>query len=464
MASKHFFALVAAIFWISCCEGIRESVSHGLEVTECSTSFAEELMRQTSADVSKQFLCKNHLALAYSTQLRNPLWVAFEMDPAEQRLNAGGRRSFRQDPQLPEQSSVQASCFGPLESADSVRVFGKKGVALDRGHLAPSYAFTFDDGAFAETYFMSNVAPQAGKFNRYSWRITEEHLTDYVVATNTKLWVVAGTAYDNIEDPPRIDGTAIPSHFWLAICAPGLGQSAAIWGKNVQENIPAGMDNFIPVSKLLAEPWMKQVLTSGASVFGADVCGEKKAEILDLGHHKEMDKLSDALRVKKPASGETCVPSGNPVVLWRYFEGKGWDKEVSVKNLGNTPVNMAKFSIRLAMNGGDWSKTIVLKNVDEPAGGVYSVAHPKTKMAAFRFGADELSSQLTFNGNDAIGLFECGVLVDVIGLPNSGTKDDIAVGTRSAKDSLLHRDPSVTKGCTEWYKAGCQHQWVADEL
>lgn len=51
------------------------------------------------------------------------------------------------------------------------------GQTWNRGHLCPSYIMSWDkraDGAWADTYFITNTAMQAGHFNQGPWVAVEK--------------------------------------------------------------------------------------------------------------------------------------------------------------------------------------------------------------------------------------------------------------------------------------------------
>ncbi|HHC78292.1 MAG TPA: fibronectin type III domain-containing protein, partial [Flavobacteriia bacterium] len=56
-------------------------------------------------------------------------------------------------------------------------------------------------------------------------------------------------------------------------------------------------------------------------------------------------------------------------------------------------------------------------------------------------------SELSFNGNDAVGLFKNGILIDIIGTFNGGSAN-------FAKDQTLRRKPTVTSPSTTFDKGG----------
>eukprot|EP00747_Dinoflagellata_sp_TGD_P038736 gnl/TRDRNA2_/TRDRNA2_139846_c1_seq1.p1 gnl/TRDRNA2_/TRDRNA2_139846_c1~~gnl/TRDRNA2_/TRDRNA2_139846_c1_seq1.p1 ORF type:complete len:373 (-),score=47.60 gnl/TRDRNA2_/TRDRNA2_139846_c1_seq1:117-1091(-) len=309
---------------------------------------------------------------------------------------------------------------------------------------------------------MTNVAPHAGRFNRYSWRLTEEHLSDYVVAYDRKLLVVAGTAYDDISAPATIDGTAVPSYFWLAVCSPELKQSTAIYGRNTNVNTPEGMDKYISVAELLDKPFMQSIFPAREgslkpNLFDQNLC--PKDSLLDLGDRRVADQLSDSRRIS--AAGATdCDATGADLVMWRYVEGPGWEKAVSVKYMHGPPLNLETFSLRVAVNGKGWSKSVQFpRGAVIKAGEVFTVAHPRAGPLAEL--ADFASSKLSFNGDDAVGLFECDSLVDQVGDPS--VRHVWSVDSGSTQDHVLQRswhERGAVVGCSSGWET-CVSQWDA---
>ena len=137
------------------------------------------------------------------------------MDPAQQKCNDGKRHSktFHPDPVL-QACGVRQTVVG--QAGD---VWGRQpnGDSWDRGHLAPSYALTWSVSANADTFYISNAAPQAKQFNQGGWQMLEEYLSDYSVAENQILFAVAGVAHNT--DNPNIhsQGTWIPRYFWTPL-------------------------------------------------------------------------------------------------------------------------------------------------------------------------------------------------------------------------------------------------------
>ncbi len=75
---------------------------------------------------------------------------------------------------------------------------------FDRGHMAPSADQTGDATLQAETYFLSNMAPQVGVgFNQHAWARLESTVRDWLEARGGG-WIVTGPMfYDPAEEEPR---------------------------------------------------------------------------------------------------------------------------------------------------------------------------------------------------------------------------------------------------------------------
>lgn len=109
---------------------------------------------------------------------------------------------------------------------------------LDRGHMAPSADQTADATLQAETYFLSNMAPQVGVgFNQHAWARLESTVRDWLEVRGGG-WIVTGPMfYDPAEEEPSTrDGiipystigpnnVAVPTHFYKIVVARSAGDA-----------------------------------------------------------------------------------------------------------------------------------------------------------------------------------------------------------------------------------------------
>jgi endonuclease G len=128
-----------------------------------------------------------------------------------------------------------------LEGSPRAELKDYKGSGYDRGHQAPSGNQTQDARLQAETYFLSNMAPQTAALNQRIWKALEEKVRDWAMKKG-EVWTITGTMfYDPDEDDPaKADGlinyyvigpdeVAVPTDCFKIVVAPdGNGQYQAI--------------------------------------------------------------------------------------------------------------------------------------------------------------------------------------------------------------------------------------------
>jgi endonuclease I/chitodextrinase len=148
---------------------------------------------------------------------------------------------------------------------------------------------------------------------------------------------------------------------------------------------------------------------------------------------------------------QNTSPGGDATTLFfsEYIEGSSNNKALEIANYTGASVNLSGYTIKRQTNGsGFWSGGLNLSGV-LAANDVY-VAANSSASNTIKNEADLVSgaSELTFNGNDPVGLFKDGVLIDIIGTFNGGSSN-------YAKDTTLRRkaevsSPSATYKTSEW--------------
>jgi len=115
--------------------------------------------------------------LSYDEDHEQAEWVAYEL--TRDRLNqnwAERPNSFRPDPEVRTESATPRDYSGS---------------GYDKGHLCPAADMAFNDAAIDETFFMSNMSPQAPAFNGGVWRELEELTRDWARRFG-QMYVVTG--------------------------------------------------------------------------------------------------------------------------------------------------------------------------------------------------------------------------------------------------------------------------------
>lgn len=151
-------------------------------------------------------------------------------------------------------------------------------------------------------------------------------------------------------------------------------------------------------------------------------------------------------------SGSVTEPVVTPnLFISEYIEGSvGNNKAIEIFNASGDTVDMTQLNVKVAANGGAWGTAINLTG-SLANHSVYVLANT-TADAAILAVANQTSSSLSHNGDDAIGLFYGTTLIDIIGVQGVDPGDGWAVAgvANGTKDHTLIRKPTVTQGNLNW--------------
>ena len=161
----------------------------------------------------------------------------------------------------------------------------------------------------------------------------------------------------------------------------------------------------------------------------------------DPDNFQDVDSNNDNLP-DDPTITIVCGGSSGTVselFISEYIEGSGTNKAIEIANFTGSSVSLSGYSLqRNANGGGTWSGTINLTGVLDN-GEVHVLARGNADQAILDE-ADRLignGNALDFNGNDPVGLFRNGNLIDIVGIFNSGSAD-------FAENVVLVRKPDAT--------------------
>lgn len=138
----------------------------------------------------------------------------------------------------------------------------------------------------------------------------------------------------------------------------------------------------------------------------------------------------------------TGTETGNAdLFISEYVEGSSNNKYIEIYNPTNEAIDLSAYALDLNTNGGaSWSKDGTgYSNYSELSGTIAakSTIVYKNSNATIYTGESTVCNAVNFNGNDPVGFFKNGVLIDIIGTFNSGDAD-------FAKDVTLRRKSNVT--------------------
>lgn len=137
-------------------------------------------------------LCRAEYEVGYSTELKSPLWVGETLTAAEVKSQEIRKNMFKADPNL------------PLGSKAMLSDYSKSG--YDRGHMFPAGDAATDQG-LAESFYLSNMVPQAKELNRGEWSQLEKNLREYAVKKQV-IYIFTGPIFSSA--PETIGDNRLP--------------------------------------------------------------------------------------------------------------------------------------------------------------------------------------------------------------------------------------------------------------
>lgn len=145
----------------------------------------------------------------------------------------------------------------------------------------------------------------------------------------------------------------------------------------------------------------------------------------------------------------TCMTTSAyaEVVISQYVEGSSYNKAIEIANTGDEAVTLTGYGIAKQSNGGSWGSETSLDGVTIAAGDVYVIANSSASDEILALADLTESSITSFNGNDAIGLYLDGELVDVVGTVDSSDDWGKDVTLVRYSDALT---PSATYDSSQW--------------
>lgn len=143
--------------------------------------------------------------------------------------------------------------------------------------------------------------------------------------------------------------------------------------------------------------------------------------------------------------------SDSKLIISEYVEGSSNNKAIELYNLDSSPLDLSGYVLKKASNGLGWGSGAELALSGTLAGNnVYVITNDKATLTDITSNSDITSEVTWYNGNDALGLFLYGVLVDVLGDPDSDAMFSVAGIASGALDHTLIRKPSVNAGNPDW--------------
>ncbi|WP_273444863.1 DNA/RNA non-specific endonuclease [Neolewinella agarilytica] len=195
-----FGAIIAALVWAF---GNFGGMTEGEASPDDRIDYAGEDY-VAPAGTRGQVIKRDGFTLSYDEEWEQAEWVAYVLERKNLQQEWSKRpRDFKSDPEVRTQSATDNDY---------------RGSGYDRGHLAPFADFAWNPAMAKETFYMSNISPQARQFNQGVWRELEELTRDWANRFK-RLYVVTGPVMT--EDPKgtigRNNRIAIPAAYYKVL-------------------------------------------------------------------------------------------------------------------------------------------------------------------------------------------------------------------------------------------------------
>jgi endonuclease I/chitodextrinase len=146
-------------------------------------------------------------------------------------------------------------------------------------------------------------------------------------------------------------------------------------------------------------------------------------------------------------SGGNGSGTATELLISEYIEGSSNNKAIEIANFTGNTINLSAYSLKKATNGSGSFSSILNLSGSLTNGQVYVIAHGSATSAILNIANLTNSGLMSFNGNDAVGLFKNDVLIELLG--NASSSSNFAQNvTLQRKSSIVSPNTSYT--VSEW--------------
>jgi len=107
--------------------------------------------------------------------------------------------------------------------------------------------------------------------------------------------------------------------------------------------------------------------------------------------------------------------SYSQLIISQYYEGASNDKCIEIYNTTNSAINLAGYNIKIYSNGSSSASATINLSGTISACGTFVLCNSSYNSATVGYTANQTSGSVSFNGDDAVGLYNGTTLLDLIG-------------------------------------------------
>lgn len=179
----------------------------------------------TPDGITEEIVEYRGMTVSYNRDTHNPNWVAWELTADEATGDEPRYNTFVADENV-------KGCASP----DDYRNTG-----YDRGHMAPAGDMKWNQEAMRQSFYMTNIAPQAGVLNRGAWKKLEEKCRQRAINDSAIVIVCGPVPGDPVNMRIGTTGVVVPERFFKVILSPYTSTPQAIGFIMPNGNVPGGM-------------------------------------------------------------------------------------------------------------------------------------------------------------------------------------------------------------------------------
>lgn len=162
-----------------------------------------------------QIIRRDGYVLDYEEEYEQAAWVVHRL------LNRSGRarraENFQPD---------------PLVKTKTALPFDYSGTGYDRGHLAPAGDFNYDQRLKYETFYMSNMSPQAHDFNTGIWNDIEQKVRSWSKKRGDLVIVTGPVLRKGLQTIGKSTRIAVPEYYYKLVYDPKKEEAIAFLIEN----------------------------------------------------------------------------------------------------------------------------------------------------------------------------------------------------------------------------------------
>lgn len=158
----------------------------------------------TAQGLPEQIVDYEGMRVSFNKDAHVPNWVAWELTADEVEGTVPRARDFMADPAV-------EGCANPWDYSYS---------GYERGHMAPAGDMKWSKLAMQQSFFMTNICPQAGGLNGGAWKRLEEKCRVWAAADSAIVIVAGPVLSDELSETLGETGVVVPERFFKVVLSP----------------------------------------------------------------------------------------------------------------------------------------------------------------------------------------------------------------------------------------------------